>query len=147
MGNNTGKMEAVRSSLQIMLRSLPTSGTSFNIISFGSRRSSLWPACVPYSAETVQAATAHVDKMTADHGGTEMKQALLFAFRSRQHRSPTTVFALTDGQSYDLEGVHDAVRDEVVNSKGDMTFLRVFCMGIGNAVSKVTGSCGLAQLQ
>lgn len=136
MGGGSGKMGAVKSSLQIMLKSLPTTGTTFNIISFGSRQSKLWQYSEQYTAETVHAASAYVDKMTADHGGTEMKQALAYAFRTRQTNDPATVFVLTDGQSYDLDGVRDIIQEYVNKSKGHASFLRVFCMGIGNAVSK-----------
>jgi hypothetical protein len=137
-----------------MLKSLPSNGSSFNLISFGIKQSSLWATSRPYTEENVRAASAHVDNMTADHGGTEIKGALVAAFRSRLSNSktrvfarhdhasagvPTSVFVLTDGQCYDLEGVQSEIRSHVAQAtrKSTSSFLRVFCMGIGDASSKV----------
>lgn len=128
-----------------MLRSLPSRGTSFNIVSFGSFSSTLWPKSVPYTADAVREASAHVDGMTANFGGTEMKNSLVAAFSSRAVQGaddvPTSVFVLTDGQCHDLDGVRDAVKSAIATTralaKTQKMFLRVFCMGIGDAVSKV----------
>jgi hypothetical protein len=135
-------MHAVRSALQIMLKSLPNNGSSFNLISFGSHQSALWPKSTQYTAANVQAGSGHVDDMIANYGGTEMKLALATAFTSRlSHGSgeniPASVFVLTDGQCYDLDGVQAEIRNHVAQAKARGTFLRVFCMGIGDAVSKV----------
>ncbi|KAF8510549.1 von Willebrand factor type A domain-containing protein [Hysterangium stoloniferum] len=133
-----GKIQAVRSALQIMLRSLPTRGTTFNLLSFGTRHSSLWPTSVAYSADSLKAASEHVDRLEANYGGTEIRSALETAFGSRTKdvNTPTTVFILTDGEAYDLAGVQTAITQHVSQSKGKVNFLRVFCMGIGDAVSK-----------
>jgi len=121
-----------------MLRSLPPRGTTFNIISFGSSASSLWPSNVPYTAESVKAASVHVDTMSSNFGGTEIRLALKAAFKSRSDITiPATVFILTDGQASDLEGVKTAIAGAVKQAKAFGSLLRVFSMGIGNAVSKV----------
>jgi hypothetical protein len=122
---------------QIMLKSLPNKGSSFNIISFGSHHSKLWSQTVPYTAENVQAASAHVDTMSADFGGTEMQAALLATFSSRTGANPppASVFVLTDGECWNLDAVRGTIRNAVNASTS--SFLRVFCMGIGNQVSKV----------
>ncbi|KAF8510551.1 von Willebrand factor type A domain-containing protein [Hysterangium stoloniferum] len=133
-----GKIQVVRSALQIMLRSLPTRGTTFNLLSFGTGHSSLWPTSVAYSADSLKAASEHVDRLEANYGGTEIRSALETAFGSRTKdvNTPTTVFILTDGEAYDLAGVQTAITQHVSQSKGKVNFLRVFCMGIGDAVSK-----------
>jgi Mg-chelatase subunit ChlD len=131
--------------LQIMLRSLPTRGTFFNIVSFGSFQSSLWPRSLPYTGDAVAEASEHVDSMLANFGGTEMKNALQTAFSSRAAQVsedlPTSVFVLTDGQCYDMDGVRAAIAQAMAttrsSAKSRNAFLRVFCMGIGDAVSKV----------
>lgn len=128
-----------------MLRSLPSKGSSFNIISFGSFQNTLWPRSVPYTADAVKEASAHVDSMTANFGGTEMKNALATAFSSRAIQgavdTPTSVFVLTDGQSHDLDGVRASISQAIsmtkTQAKTEKMFLRIFCMGIGDAVSKV----------
>ncbi|KIJ39446.1 hypothetical protein M422DRAFT_210327 [Sphaerobolus stellatus SS14] len=132
-----GKMAAVRSALQIMVKSLPTTGTSFNVISFGSRHSLLWPSSVPYAAESVKVAGQHIDNMQANFGGTEIRAALEAAFNSWSNpKKPATVFVLTDGQAYDLEGVKSTISQAVMQTKSLKGLLRVFCMGIGDQASR-----------
>lgn len=55
MGDES-KIEYAKKALLIMLKSLPTAGTTFNIFSFGSSYSSLWPASQPYSQASLTAA-------------------------------------------------------------------------------------------
>ena len=93
------RIAAVKAGLQIMLRSLPSRNTIFNIISFGSHYTSLWSKSRIYSAETVTEASNHVDTFVADYSGTELLSALQFAFRSRKAlaadstaKLPTSVF-------------------------------------------------------
>lgn len=54
-----GKIDNAKKALLIMLKSLPTTGTTFNIYSFGSSYSSLWPASQPYSQATLNTAVGH----------------------------------------------------------------------------------------
>jgi hypothetical protein len=131
-----GKIHAVRSALQIMLKSLPNAGSSLNMISFGSHQTAHWHRSVPYTAANVSAAAEHVDGMIANYGGTEMKRALAVAFGARGSGA-TSVFVLTDGQCYDLDGVQAEIQHNVERAKQQGSFVRVFCMGIGDAVSKV----------
>lgn len=147
-----GRMEAVKSSLQIMLRSLPSQNTTFNIVSFGSHYTSLWPKSQMYTAETVAQASRHVDAFTASYGGTEMRAALRFAFQSRLALSPTSstekppasVFVLTDGEAWDLNGVVEIVTENVEAAKKQNSLLRTFVLGVGNQVS--TAMCeGMAR--
>ena len=42
--------------------------------------------------------TRHVDQMSADFGGTEMRSALEKVFKSRCAQLPTSCFILTDGE-------------------------------------------------
>ena len=121
-----------------MLRSLPSRGTSFNIVSFGSSYSPLWPSSYPYTVESVNEASKHIDNMDANLGGTEIRSAIQAAFQSRLGFTvPAVIFLLTDGDSYDLNGVKEIVAAEVKQAKAARSLLRVFCMGIGNSSSKV----------
>ena len=146
-----GRMEAVKTGLQIMLRSLPSRNTIFNIVSFGSRYTSLWPKSQMYSAETVAEASKHVDTFTASYGGTELRSALQFAFSSRQaltsnatEKLPASVFVLTDGEAWDLDGVINLVTENVEAAKKQNSLLRAFVLGVGNEVS--TAMCeGIAR--
>lgn len=122
-----------------MLKSLPNKGTTFNIVRFGSSQDKLWHQAVPYTAENVLTASRYVNHMGADLGGTEMELALKVAFSSRTSATkPTSVCVLTDGECWELDAVQAVIRKHVVLSRGSSSFLRVFCMGIGNAVSKVS---------
>ena len=99
------RMESVKIALQIMLRSLPSRKTTFNIISFGDHNTSLWPTSQPYNASTVEDASKHVETMEADYGGTELSSALNFAYNSKARSDPieqpsTVVFILTDGKHH-----------------------------------------------
>ncbi|EJD54067.1 VIT-domain-containing protein [Auricularia subglabra TFB-10046 SS5] len=130
-----GRIAAVRTALQIMLRSLPSRGSRFNLVSFGSDCDLLWPASVEYSAESVKEAAAHVDGMEANYGGTEIRLALKTAFDSRpkdKRTEPTMVLLLTDGEAWDVAGVIKETEEAVAESKGA---LRVFVLGVGDQVS------------
>ncbi|CAG8673073.1 10641_t:CDS:2, partial [Acaulospora colombiana] len=98
-----GRMDSVKASLQIMLRSLPSENTTFNIVSFGDKYTTMWPNSQPYSAESVEEASKQVDTFKADYGGTELRSAIDFSFRNRvsasssfKDKTPTAVFVLTD---------------------------------------------------
>jgi hypothetical protein len=146
-----GRMTSVKASLQIMLRSLPSRDTTFNIVSFGSRYSSLWPKSQTYSAESVEQASKHVDTFSANYGGTELRSAIQFAFNSRlsvksssNDKMPTSVFVLTDGEAWDLDGVLREISIAVKVSKDKKGLLRTFVLGVGNQVS--TAMCeGIAR--
>ncbi|KZW03696.1 VIT-domain-containing protein [Exidia glandulosa HHB12029] len=139
-----GRIAAVCTALQIMLRSLPSRGTTFNIFSFGSHCDSLWPTSVEYGSESVERAGGHVDQMRADYGGTEIRAALVNVFASRStsdHVTPSIVILLTDGGAWDLNGVLEVTADAISEAQGS---LRVFVLGIGDQVS--TNMCdGIAR--
>jgi hypothetical protein len=137
-----GRMESVKTSLQIMVRSLPSQDTTFNIVSFGSHYTTLWPNSQPYSAESVERASKHVDTFTANYEGTQLRSALQYAFKSRvsavssfKDTTPTTVFVLTDGETWDLDAIIREVTISVKEAKDHDSLLRVFVLGIGNQVS------------
>ncbi|KAG8804639.1 hypothetical protein FRC17_005920, partial [Serendipita sp. 399] len=146
-----GRITAVKAALQILLRSLPSRGTSFNIVSFGSRYTSLWQTSQTYSAESLDQASKHVDGFNADYGGTELRKAIEFAFSSRQdvqspqdEKVPTSVFVLTDGRMWDLDGVINIVNYACDNAKKSKSLLRTFTLGVGDHVS--TAMCeGIAR--
>ncbi|KAG8840682.1 hypothetical protein FRB91_005777, partial [Serendipita sp. 411] len=148
------RIKAVRAALQILLRSLPSRGTSFNIVSFGSNYTSLWPTSQAYSAESMEQASKHVDGFDANYGGTELRSAIEFAFNSRQDvkggstdkndKMPTSVFVLTDGEAWDLDGIIASINQNCGNAKKDGSLLRTFTLGVGNQVS--TAMCeGIAR--
>lgn len=134
-------MNAVKASLQIMLRSLPSKNTKFNIVSFGNAYSLLWSTSQSYSAETVEEASKHVDSIGANMGGTEIRKALAAAFKSRdtslvdKAQKPTAVFVLTDGEAWDVDGVVAEITGAAEAAKKKNGLLRTFVLGVGNEVS------------
>ncbi|KAL0565710.1 hypothetical protein V5O48_016313, partial [Marasmius crinis-equi] len=70
------RIQLVREALVVLLRGLPTKGTTFNIFSFGSSSTKFWNSSQEYTQSNLDAATKHVDSMKADYGGTEIASAL-----------------------------------------------------------------------
>ncbi|KAK4055775.1 hypothetical protein OIV83_000322 [Microbotryomycetes sp. JL201] len=127
------RIDMARKALIVMLRSLPARGTSFNIVSFGSKVDSLWRKSKVYDQDSLAQATSHVDAMDADYGGTETRQALDYAFGRRDAAVPTS--------AWDLENVFETVSRAVKQSE---QLLRVFVLGIGDSAS--TAMCqGIAR--
>ncbi|KAJ7151532.1 von Willebrand domain-containing protein [Mycena filopes] len=140
------RIETAKRTLQLLLRMLPSRDSKFNIFSFGSHWTTLWPHSQIYSQDTLSAATTHVGSMAADHGGTEIRSALDAVFGSRSTFVSTAVFVLTDGEVTDIDGTVACIQAAVANSHaaGPQAHLRVFCLGIGDGVS--TAMCqGIAR--
>ncbi|KAG8845939.1 hypothetical protein FRB91_001316 [Serendipita sp. 411] len=99
----------------------------------------------------MEQASQHIDGFHANYEGTELRSALEFAFRSREglksggKKGPTSIFVLTDGEAWDLDGVIQIVErncERVKNRDGEL--LRTFILGVGNQVS--TAMCeGIAR--
>ncbi|KAF8905712.1 von Willebrand factor type A domain-containing protein [Mucidula mucida] len=137
------RIAAARKALVVMLRSLPHKNAVFQIASFGSHSDLLWKAgSRPYNQETLDEATKFVDSMGANYGGTGIRMALAMCFRARDKNRAMSIFLLTDGDAWDLNGVLDQVT-RAVDAAPLKT--RVFCLGIGNSAS--TAMCeGIARV-
>ncbi|KAF8213635.1 hypothetical protein K438DRAFT_1661860 [Mycena galopus ATCC 62051] len=135
MGN--ARIETAKRTLGLLLRMLPNRETTFNIFSFGSKHTSLWPVSHIYHQSSLTAASSHVASMAADYGGTEIRSALNAVFSCRNPALPTAVFVLTDGEASDIDGTMSDISTAVRNSHamGLDSRLRVFCLGIGDGVS------------
>ena len=93
------RISQVRDTLQIFLRSLPE-GTLFNIFGFGSKFEKLFPESKEYNESTLQTAVQHVEKMTANLGGTNLLSPLQAIFAEKAKEGiPRQLFILTDGKS------------------------------------------------
>ncbi|KDQ53704.1 hypothetical protein JAAARDRAFT_698313 [Jaapia argillacea MUCL 33604] len=143
-GSMSGRpIETAKSTLTMLLRMLPSQGTSFNIFSFGSTTTSFWRRSISYGPVTLNQATNHVAGMGADYGGTEILTALHTTLTSRNMGIPTAVFVLTDGEAYDIDPTIKLVQQTVAMSSSNAP-LRVFTLGIGTQVS--TAMCeGIAR--
>ncbi|KAJ7682890.1 von Willebrand factor type A domain-containing protein [Mycena rosella] len=139
------RLEAAKNALIVMLRSLPAKDSLFQIASFGDICTSLWDGgSRAYNQATLDDATQHVDGMQADYGGTKIREALAHCFMARKTDRPTSIFLLTDGAAWDVDGV----LSEVVASVASCTpqaHLRVSVLGIGDSAS--TAMCeGIARV-
>jgi hypothetical protein len=128
-GSMGSRMEALKSSLTVFLKSLPV-GVKFNICSFGSSHSFLWTKSKPYSADTLDQAHKHVQLMGANMGGTEILPPIKATVAKRYKDIPLEIMLLTDGEVWDTEPLFKYIEKETAT--GD---IRLFSLGIGRDVS------------
>ncbi|KAH7907953.1 von Willebrand factor type A domain-containing protein, partial [Hygrophoropsis aurantiaca] len=124
----------------VLLQGLPSKNTTFNIFSFGSRVSSLWPASQPYDQNSVDTAMSHIKTMEADYGGTEIARALEAVYKSLVTPlvRPVSIFLLTDGGAWDMESCTNITKKAIQDHATDSTFMRVFTISLGQGASTAT---------
>ena len=126
------KISGLRSALHVFLKSLPDS-CSFNVWSFGTSYSSLWPFSKQYNQGSLDEAVSHVLGFGADMGGTELLATLKDVVGQRAGKvGSTQIILLTDGQVWDTNSVIQFVQS-ARKSSGDA--IRIFALGIGDSVS------------
>ncbi|KAF2186338.1 hypothetical protein K469DRAFT_573602, partial [Zopfia rhizophila CBS 207.26] len=125
------RITLVRQALQVFLKSLPV-GVKFNICSFGSNYSFLWPKSKTYSQHTLDEAVRHVETFDANFGGTEIFQPLKGTIDQRYKDIPLEVMLLTDGEIWNQIALFSYLNKEVTATKAP---IRVFTLGVGNGVS------------
>jgi Mg-chelatase subunit ChlD len=133
-GSMHNKIDALISAMRIFLKSIPQN-CYFNICSFGSRHSLLWPESRPYTQENVDIATKHVThSFASDMGGTEILSALKHVVEKRNTRGEMTteVIVLTDGEVWDTENIIKFVQETRQTTEERARF---FALGVGDAVS------------
>lgn len=123
-------------------RSDETTGLSFNVVVFGSRHVSMWPASRPYAGSQSEAVQWLHGNFHAYYGGTELlaalttiyERALLKAGRTRQ------IVLLTDGGVSGTE--EQTIYDLLQGSRGSRAAkaaaarTTVFTLGIGPGVHR-----------
>ncbi|KAE9394564.1 hypothetical protein BT96DRAFT_923425 [Gymnopus androsaceus JB14] len=129
-------MQLVQEALVVLLRGLPSVGTTFNIVSFGNYATKLWQNSLEYSQRMLEDATNHVDSMTANYGGTEIGSALRMVYDSlpKPLARPVSIFLLTDWQCM----------GHLLEPGNPNSFIRVFTVGIGDGASSDTCESGFA---
>ncbi|KAI0816692.1 VIT-domain-containing protein [Xylaria sp. FL0064] len=123
------EMAMVIKAMAILLKSLPV-GTKFNICSFGSRHSFLWPRSKSYNDANLNEALNHVDTLDSNYGGTEMYQPVEAAISRRFSDMTFDAIILTDGQIWDQESLLNMVEKASADCK-----CRFFSLGIGSGAS------------
>ena len=128
-GSMHDKIATVRSALQLFLASLPV-GSYFNICSFGSNHSSLWPQSQKYSEESLSVAKAHVLGLDSNMGGTEILAPVTDTMERRRPDMRTEILILTDGEVWGTENLFGFINES--SKDGNVRF---FSLGVGNTVS------------
>lgn len=119
------------SAMKVFLKSIPV-GVKFNICSFGSSHTFLWPKSQSYSQETLQQASNHLLTFDADYGGTETFGAIQATIGNRFTDLPLEIILLTDGDIWQQEALFQYVNVQVEQTNGN---IRIFPLGIGSGVS------------
>jgi hypothetical protein len=132
-GSMKSKIPSLINVMNIFLRSLPEA-CSFNIASFGSQVTWLWPFSMRYSQKNLDVAAKHVDSFQANYGGTKIYGALHSVLDHYNDRNdvPTNVILLTDGEVWNVDDVIQLVRRTASNGDSNIRF---FSLGIGDQVS------------
>lgn len=113
--------------LKVFLKSLPV-GVKFNICSFGSQHSFLWPRSKSYTQESLNEAIQHVETFEANYGGTEIFAPLKATIENRYKDMELEVMLLTDGDVWGHEEIFQYLNDQTREQKGQ---IRVFTLGVG----------------
>lgn len=135
--NYYNKIDNAKEALRLFVLSLPNN-CYFNIISFGSDYSAYGKYPIKYSDDNIKFALTHINKMSANMGGTELYKCLECCikgdFDNYNHNQwlsdkpnfdeyENIIIVLTDGQvSYDINNIFDKYKDN---------YFRVFTLGIG----------------
>jgi len=127
--NEQSSIEQAKKALQLFLHSMP-SNCYFNIWSFGSQFSSLFPTSQKYDDDTLAHAKSHVLTMEANYGGTEVFAPLKSIFEQKAIKDyAKQIFLLTDGAVSNDQQVFSLVKNNGLNS-------RVFTLGLGASASR-----------
>ncbi|QDS71000.1 hypothetical protein FKW77_007754 [Venturia effusa] len=124
-------IRALKKALKVFLKSLPV-GVKFNVCSFGSRFSFLWPESQSYSQTTLEEAMSHVEQFDANFGGTEMYGPVEATLRQRFTDMNLEIFLVTDGEVWNQDRLFALLNTEIGVKKAP---IRVFSLGIGNTFS------------
>eukprot|EP00762_Andalucia_godoyi_P002666 ANDGO_03272.mRNA.1 von Willebrand factor A domain-containing protein DDB_G0292028 len=123
-----GKIDYARQAMLVFLKSIPLN-FRFNIVRFGSSYAQLFPQSRIYSEESAAEAKLLIDNLSANMGGTELLQPLLWLFSQPPQAQSRQIFLLTDGEISNVTEVMDECRKA---SKQN----RIFSFGLGSSPSR-----------
>ncbi|KAL0259468.1 hypothetical protein SLS55_005205 [Diplodia seriata] len=126
MGSGS-KIPTAVEALKIFLKSLPV-GVKFNICSFGSHYTFLWPKSKSYSQDSLEEAIKHVQTFDSDYGGTEIFEPLKATFENRYKDMELEIMLLTDGDVWGHESIFAYLNEHIYVQKEPV---RVFTLGVG----------------
>jgi uncharacterized protein YegL len=128
------RIDTAKEALVYFLKSLPED-SYFNVVSFGSDFSSIFPTPQRYEDATLESVLKIIDTFDADMGGTEIFEAMNKTLSlplikgEGGYTYERKIFLLTDGAVSSPNKIVDLVRK---NSKD----IRVYTVGIGNGCSE-----------
>ena len=128
-----GRIELAKLSLIFFLKSLPEN-SKFNIISFGSDYSELYPENIEVNNENIQKTMELIDAFDADMGGTEIDNVLKIIkdkFLEKEYNN--RIFLLTDGCVYNEQSCFDLVKQTLNLNDYNTLF---YTVGIGSGCSE-----------
>ncbi len=119
---------SAKEALQLCLRSL-LPGSTFNVVAFGSSYELCFEKSIAYGEDSLARASAWVEKLDADLGGTEILSPLTHVLESSPASAlPRQLFVLTDGEVSNTAAVLDLVA-------GHASTTRCFSFGVGHGPS------------
>lgn len=128
-GSMHGKMNLVIRAMTILLKSLPV-GTKFNICSFGTEHSFLWPRSKSYDDANLSEALSHIDAFQPNFGGTKIYEPVQATISQRFSDMLLDAIILTDGQIWDQDSLFNMIKKASADYK-----CRFFSLGIGSGAS------------
>ncbi|KAI0474241.1 von Willebrand factor type A domain-containing protein [Xylaria cf. heliscus] len=126
-GSMGGKMGMVIQAMNTMLKSLRV-GIKFNICSFGSQFSFIWPRSKSYNEMNLEKALKYVDELDSNLGGTEMIKPVQAVLSQRHQDLALNVIMLTDGEIWAQDALFKIISESQHHS-------RFFSLGIGHGAS------------
>ncbi|KAJ4991566.1 vault protein inter-alpha-trypsin [Stagonosporopsis vannaccii] len=124
-------MTLAKEALQVFLKSLRV-GVKFNICSFGSRHSFLFPRSASYGQDTLADAVRHALLLDANFGGTEMLAPIKATIDNRYKDMSLDIILLTDGEIWNQDELFGYLNEQIQENKAP---IRVFTLGVGSGVS------------
>ena len=127
------RIKLAKLSLIFFLKSLPEN-SKFNIISFGSEYSELYPQNIEVNNENIQKTLNLIDKFDSDMGGTEISNVLTAIkekFLEKEYNN--RIFILTDGCVFNENECFNIVK-ETLNINNYNTLF--YTIGIGSGCSE-----------
>lgn len=121
------KIPTVISALKVFLKSLPV-GVKFNICSFGSTHSFLWPKSKAYTQDSLNQAVRHVEGFAANYGGTEIFAPLQATIENRYKDMELEVMLLTDGDVWQHDWIFAYLNEQIHENREQ---IRIFTLGVG----------------
>jgi Ca-activated chloride channel family protein len=101
---------------------------TFNIVRFGNTAHAIFPTCVTATKKAIRQARKTIENLAADLGGTEMEDALDFAYALQDEGDrPTNILLITDGEVYQYQRLI---------KKAKLSNHRIFSVGVGSNVSE-----------